>query len=57
MALRKNNYRQSQLQKIDTENMKIFYNLLRIKSSLSKQSMNKHNLVNNNMKEMLAQFD
>lgn len=39
LTVRKNNYRQAQLKKIDSENLKIFQNLLRIKSSISKQTM------------------
>ena len=57
LAIRKNNYRQSQLKKIDSENLKIFQNLLRIKSSLSKQNMTKHVRDNNNLRNMLAQYD
>jgi hypothetical protein len=55
--LRKNNFRQEQLKKIDTENLKIFQNLLRIKSSLSKQKIEKHADKNANLKNMLSQYD
>jgi hypothetical protein len=47
LTVRKNNYRQAQLKKIDSENLKIFQNLLRIKSSISKQTMQKHVKDNN----------
>lgn len=57
LTIRKNNYRQSQLKKIDSENLKIFQNLLRIKSSISKTSMVKHQKDNTNFRQMLAHYD
>jgi hypothetical protein len=57
LALRKNNYRQQQLKKIDTENLKIFQNLLRIKSSLSKSKMDQQDRKNSSLRQMLAHYD
>lgn len=55
LVLRKNNYRQLKLKNIDTENLKIFQNLLRIKSSLSKQKFTKQAIENNSIRKMLQQ--
>ena len=57
LTVRKNNYRQAQLKKIDSENLKIFQNLLRIKSSISKQTMQKHVKDNNGFRQMLQHYD
>jgi hypothetical protein len=57
LAIRKNNYRQQQLKKIDSENLKIFQNLLRIKSNLSKVNMDKQDRKNSNLRQMLAHYD
>jgi hypothetical protein len=57
LVIRKNNYRQQQLKKIDTENLKIFQNLLRVKSSLSKQKFTKEAKEVQGIKHMLQQYD
>ena len=57
LMIRKNNYRQTQLKKIDTENLKIFQNLLRIRSQMSKQKLGSHAKENNNLKQLLAHYD
>ena len=51
---RKNKCRMSRLKAIDDENMKIFQNLTRIKSSLSRQNFNKHVEAAENVKQMLV---
>lgn len=51
---RKNNQRMMKLKTIDTENMKIFQNLSRIKSSISRQKLVKHDLNSTSIKEMLG---
>lgn len=57
LTIRKNNHRQAHLKKIDSENLKIFQNLLRIKSSISKQNMSKHVRDNSAFRQMLQHYD
>ena len=51
---RLNHNRVKKLKNIDNENMKIFQNLSRIKSSISKQNFNKHEQTSNIIKSLIT---
>ncbi|CDW91747.1 UNKNOWN [Stylonychia lemnae] len=54
LIMRKNNERISKLKTIDNQNFKMFQNLTRIKSSLSRQKFERHEQTSQSIRQMLA---